>query len=331
MKNYNCVLSIAGSDCSGGAGIQADIKTIAATGCYAASVITALTAQNTQGVQHISEISPEFIRHQLCSIFSDINIAAVKIGMLHREEVIDEVANSLLQWCPASVVLDPVMVAKNGTWLITESAIKYLKQYLFPLVSLITPNIKETEVLLAAAVGNNGSDTDDVNKTNDAMVIRTVNDMQHAAIHLGKEFGTNVLVKGGHRFEHNTTKVIARNSSIGSGVSHGELSDMSCNENEFESYCVDILYLYEQDRSYWFKAKRVNTINTHGTGCTLSSAIASYLAQNYDLIDAIRKAKQYLTSAIVAGSVYKLGNGCGPIHHFFMYDTPDLDTSDSAI
>ncbi|MDF1827492.1 MAG: bifunctional hydroxymethylpyrimidine kinase/phosphomethylpyrimidine kinase [Legionellaceae bacterium] len=267
MNKYHipCVVSIAGTDPSGGAGIQADIKVISATGSYAASVITALVAQNTQGVQAIQEVSAEFVRLQLRSVFSDLNIQAIKIGMLHDARIIDVVASELLRLKPKYVVFDPVMVAKDGSILLDLSTIERIKDKLFTPVSLITPNLFEAEHLIGA----------DIN---------TLPDMESSAIYLGRKFNLNVLVKGGH------------------------LNDKQSS---------DVLYSHEDNQCYWFHAERVTTTNTHGTGCSLSSAIASYLAQGLLLVDAIKKAKHYLTDAIRAGVNLDVGFGNGPVDHFY--------------
>lgn len=264
-KNKPCVLTIAGSDSSGGAGIQADIKTISATGCYAASVITALTAQNTLGVQAIHEISPEFVKLQLASVFNDLNIKAVKIGMLHNEKNISVVSAALQKFKPRFVVLDPVMMAKNGCKLIDSDTISSLATILFPYVTLITPNLVEAELLLH-------------------IKINTPSEQESAAIKMGNQFKINVLIKGGHF--------------------NGQQSS-------------DVLYLYENSQCHWFHAKRIHSQNTHGTGCSLSSAIASYLAKNISLKDAIDCAKRYLTKAIESATTLQVGHGCGPIDHFY--------------
>lgn len=263
--NKPCVVSIAGSDSSGGAGIQADIKTISATGCYAASVITALTAQNTQGVQAILAVEPEFIAKQINSVFSDLEINSVKIGMLHNEAVIAVVASAIKEFEPPFSVLDPVMVAKNGCELLDENCINALKESLFSLVTLITPNCPEAEKLTG-------------------LTIKNVDDQQVVAKQLGDLYQVNVLIKGGHL--------------------EGEQSS-------------DVLYLYEPKTHHWFHADRILSKNTHGTGCSLSSAIASYLAQGFNLIAAIAAAKDYLTKAIIAGRTLKIGRGCGPVDHFY--------------
>lgn len=264
-NNIRCVVSIAGSDPSGGAGIQADIKAISATGSYAASIITALTAQNTQGVQAIQEVPPEFVTQQLTSVFSDLNIHAVKIGMLHNESVIHAVTHALLNYKPPHIVCDPVMVAKNGCALLPLSTLQCLKDILFPHVHLITPNLFEAENL----VGN---------------TIQSASDMEAAAIQLGDIWHTHVLVKGGH--------LMTAQSS-------------------------DVLYDNDTRSLHWFHGERIPSNNTHGTGCSLSSAIASFLAQGYPVSSAIQRAKQYLTRAIQASAAQHIGQGIGPVDHFY--------------
>lgn len=260
-----CVLTIAGSDSSGGAGIQADIKAISANGCYAASVITALTAQNTRGVQSVLEVEPDFIARQLTSVFSDLSIKSVKIGMLHNKKVVSVVAAALQLFQPQSVVLDPVMISKNGYELIEPSTIPVLKEMIFPHVTLVTPNLPEAEYLLGAK-------------------INTAAEQQAAAIELGNQFNINVLIKGGHL--------------------------------ESEA-AADVLYLNETQECHWFSTKRIHSTNSHGTGCSLSSAIASYLAKGYSLKDAIDNAKRYLTQALESGATWRIGSGCGPVDHFY--------------
>lgn len=268
MRNKPCVLTIAGSDSSGGAGIQADIKTISANGCYAASVITALTAQNTLGVQSIQEVPAEFVEKQLESVFSDLSISAVKIGMLHNKNIIISIANQLKKFKPNAIVLDPVMVAKNGCELIDPHVIPILKDILFPLVTLVTPNAIEAEVLL--------------NKK-----ITTTHEQEAAAIAIGNEFQLNVLIKGGH-------------------INHQQASD--------------VLYLYRENTCHWFHAERIVSLNTHGTGCSLSSAIAAFLAKHYTLHEAINSAKKYLTHAISFGRQLYIGQGHGPVDHFYFLE-----------
>jgi hydroxymethylpyrimidine/phosphomethylpyrimidine kinase len=263
--NYPCVLSIAGTDPSGGAGIQADIKAISATGCYAASVITALVAQNTQGVKAIQEIPTEFISTQLDCVFSDLIVNAVKIGMLHNEKIIQTIIVALKKYQPENIVLDPVMVAKNGCQLLLPEAVNLLRKELFPLVTLITPNLPEAEMILDEK-------------------IETLTEMQTAAKKMGDQFNVNVLLKGGHL------------------------------QTEQSS---DVLYLKDSGEYSWFHADRIQSKNTHGTGCTLSAAIASYLAQGNSLHAAIVAAKKYITGAIEHGKNLQIGKGCGPLNHFY--------------
>lgn len=262
------ILAIAGTDPSGGAGIQADIKAISATGGYAASVITALVAQNTQKVISIVELSKQFINEQLEAVFSDIDFKAVKIGMLYSQEVVEVIALALSKQNLQHVVLDPVMIAKNGTSLLLDATVKSLKEKLLPQTSLLTPNIPEAEVLLNRQ-------------------IETEKDMVKAAKELAAQYGINVLVKGGH---------------------------FASNESS------DVLYLFAENQTHWFSSSRINTKNTHGTGCTLSSAIASYLGQDFSYIEAIEKAKNYLTKAILAGSEQQIGQGNGPVDHFYFIE-----------
>lgn len=265
---FPCVVSIAGTDPSGGAGIQADIKAISATGAYAASVITALVAQNTQGVQAILDVPADFVQKQMEVVFSDLEVHAVKIGMLHDARIIEVVASQLEKFKPQNVVFDPVMIAKDGSELLDLNTIEFLKNRLIPSVNLITPNLFEAERLLGAS-------------------ITSTLEMTEAAKQLGKQFNINVLVKGGHL--------------------NGQESS-------------DILYSQQQDTCHWFHSKRIVTNNTHGTGCSLSSAIASWLAQGFPLLEAIGKAKQYISLAIESGARHSVGHGCGPIDHFYFLE-----------
>lgn len=263
---YFRALTIAGSDSGGGAGIQADLKTFSALGCYGYSVITALTAQNTKQVKSIFDISSKFVADQLDAVLSDIGVDAVKIGMLHTPEIIFTVADRLRYYSVKTVVLDPVMVAKSGDLLLQNEAIASLKTHLLPLAKIITPNLPEASVLLGREV-------------------RTPFEMEKAAKDL-LGFGSQVvLLKGGH---------------LDSSFS----SDYICSaEDEF--------------KSEWLKAKRIETLNTHGTGCTLSSAITAFLARGLPPLAAIKEAKTYLSGAIEAGASYSLGKGHGPVHHFY--------------
>jgi hydroxymethylpyrimidine/phosphomethylpyrimidine kinase len=262
--NLPSVLSIAGTDPSGGAGIQADIKAISATGSYAASVITVLVAQNTQGVQAIQTIPLAFIQQQMDAVFTDLTLAAVKLGMLYDEEIITLIAKNLKKYQPPFIVLDPVMTAQSGDLLLKPHTVQALMG-LFPLAALITPNIPEAEILLN-------------NKISDRK------QMESAAKTLAETHKTSVLLKGGH-----------------------------LNGN----HSPDIFYDKQQRKMVCFDSPRITTSNTHGTGCTLSSAIASYLGQGYTLYDAIHKAKAYLYQAIDGGKNLKIGKGNGPVNHFY--------------
>lgn len=261
-------LTIAGSDSGGGAGIQADIKAMSATGSFACSVITALTAQNTQGVSAIHPVPQSFVEDQLESIFSDMKVDAVKIGMLSDADTILMIAQILKKYQPKAVILDPVMVATSGDVLLESQAISSLVNHLIPLADLITPNLYEAQVLL-------GRDLNAFPKSN-AELESTAN----ALLSLGSQ---GVLLKGGHMDTQDST-------------------DVWVTENQIE----------------YFSKTRVVTTNTHGTGCTLSSAITSYLAQGLSMSESIRKAKEYISQALVAAKNYQLGQGSGPVDHFFM-------------
>lgn len=252
------VLTIAGSDCSGGAGIQADIKTMIMNGVYAMSVITALTAQNTTGVFGIQESPVEFVDQQMECVFQDIFPDAVKIGMLSSPEIMHHVATGLQKYEARHIVLDPVMVSTSGHRLMQKEAEETLQKELFPLAEVITPNIPEAEVLTG-------------------LKITDADSMELAARAISNEFHISVLLKGGHRVE--------------------DANDL----------------LYTDGKTQWLKGERIDNPNTHGTGCTLSSAIASNLAKGYDLTDSVIRAKSYLTDALRAG--LNLGKGSGPLDH----------------
>ena len=266
-SNIPNVLTIAGSDSGGGAGIQADIKAISATGSFACSVITALTAQNTQGVSAIFPVSAEFIGQQLDSIFSDINIAAIKIGMLNDSDVIEVIAEKLEHYNLMNVVLDPVMVATSGDPLIQPSAIQTLKERLIPLVGLITPNLPEAGLLIGEPEPKSESEIEGFIEK-----LKAHSELYNVAI----------LLKGGH-------------------FKGKESRD----------------WLIQRNQTAVYTHQRIATKNTHGTGCTLSSAIASYLAQGFDLTEAIGHAKQYLSHALVHADELNVGKGSGPVHHFY--------------
>ncbi|MEJ2474163.1 MAG: bifunctional hydroxymethylpyrimidine kinase/phosphomethylpyrimidine kinase [Desulfobacterales bacterium] len=266
-RRYTRVLTIAGSDSGGGAGIQADLKTFSALGCYGMSVVTALTAQNTTGVTGIHAVPPDFVVQQMAAVFSDIGTDAVKIGMLYSAELIQAVSDGLRRHEASNIVLDPVMVAQSGDKLLQDAAITALKNHLLPLATVLTPNLPEAAVLLGQEV--NGLD-----------------DMQAAAKNLAAFGSRSVLLKGGH--------------------AQGDDSS-------------DVLYIAEDDLCVVLGDRRVRTANTHGTGCTLSSAIAAYLAKGEAIAPAIRKAKTYIGEAIRAGAPYRLGHGSAPVHHFFSF------------
>lgn len=253
-------LTIAGSDSSGGAGIQADLKTMLANGVYGMSAITALTAQNTLGVTAISEVSPVFLGQQIDAVFTDIFPDAVKIGMTANAELIGVIAERLTFYKAENIVLDPVMIATSGARLISEEAAAMLKEKLLPIATVVTPNIPEAEVLSGMRIADRF-------------------DMEKAAGCMHKTYGCAVLLKGGHSVH--------------------DANDL----------------LYENGTITWFEGVRINNPNTHGTGCTLSSAIASNLAKGYDLKLSVRLAKQYISGALSA--MLDLGKGSGPMDHGF--------------
>ena len=266
-RKYYRVLTIAGSDSGGGAGIQADLKTFAANGCYGMSVITALTAQNTRGVTAIHALPPSFAVEQMTAVFTDIGTDAIKIGMLYSAELIEAVAETLNNYRPRNIVLDPVMIAQSGDKLLQDEAIQAIKEHLMPVADVVTPNLPEAEVLLGQK-------------------IESLQDVQRAARDLSKIGGRSILIKGGHRAESKST---------------------------------DLLYLTEEDRFCMLEADRIDSQNNHGTGCTLSSAIAAHMARGCDIEKAVNKAKRFIHNAIQAGASYKIGHGHGPVHHFFEF------------
>lgn len=269
-KTYHRVLTIAGSDSGGGAGVQADLKTISALGCYGMSAFTALTAQNTEEVRAIHEVPPTFLAAQIDAVMEDIGVDAVKIGMLFNADLIQTVTERLQIHQIEKVVLDPVMVSQSGAQLIEDEAVEVLQNTLFPLCEVITPNLPEAEKLLSTT-------------------LKTQDDIEHAARELLRMGPRAVLLKGGHLLE--------------------------------ESESADCLAMALPDDKgidiHWYRSKRIDTPNTHGTGCTLSSAIASERAKGLGLPAAVQEAKSYITEAIRAGSSYTLGKGSGPLHHFY--------------
>lgn len=257
MKN---VLTIAGSDSCGGAGIQADLKTFSAHGVYGMSVITAVTAQNTMGVLAVQDIERDIIEKQISCIYEDIEVSAVKIGMVSKIETIEAIAEGLLKYRAKNIVVDPVMISKSGYDLLKPESKDTLIKKLLPIATIVTPNLPETEVILEKK-------------------ITTLDEMIEATKEIHSKGPKNVLVKGGH----------------------------------LESDATDVLY--DGKEIYLLKGTRIDTKNTHGTGCTLSSAIASNLANGYDVKEAVQKAKEYITMAIEHS--FAIGHGVGPTNHFY--------------
>ncbi|PTW58725.1 hydroxymethylpyrimidine kinase /phosphomethylpyrimidine kinase [Breoghania corrubedonensis] len=259
-------VTIAGSDSGGGAGTQADLKTFSALGVYGASVIAALTAQNTRGVSGIHDVPPDFVTAQIDAVYSDLDVNATKIGMLSRIDTMEAVAAGLERWAVKKVVLDPVMVAASGDPLIIDDAVDFLVKRLFPIVDMITPNLHEAARVL------------------DSQVAQSRADMRDQAKRLKALGPAAVLLKGGH----GTT---------------GESADL----------------LLDETGEHWFDAVRIATDNTHGTGCTLSSAIAAGLARGLSLTESVRLGKDYVTAAIAAADTLRIGHGHGPVHHFHAF------------
>lgn len=266
-KHYKRALTIAGSDPSGGAGIQADLKTFSACGCFGTTAIVAVVDENTIGVTGVHPIPVNFVAGQIKSILDDIGTDAIKIGMLHSSELILTVKDTLLKYNIKNIVLDPVMVATSGDKLLQDEAIDTLKNELIPFARVITPNIPEAEILLGKKIDSQ----DDLPK-----VIKE----------LSVNRSVSVLLKAGHLKDEKLT---------------------------------DVFYNAETDEIIELTSQRVHTKNTHGTGCTFSSAIAAYLAHGLSLNDALRRAKEYMENAILAGAEYEIGKGNGPIHHFFKF------------
>lgn len=266
MKRYNIALTIAGSDPSGGAGIQADLKTFSACGCYGASIITAVVDENTQGVFGVHSIPEKFVAGQMRSVLDDLGVDAIKIGMLHTSQLVLEVASVLKEYKVDKIVLDPVMVATSGDRLLEKDAVDTIVEHLIPLVKVITPNIPEAEIFLGRKI------------TNQQELFDVVKELS---------FGgqVSVLLKAGH-----------------------------LHSDEI----IDVFYNAESGEVLEFKKNKINTKNTHGTGCTLSSAVAAYWAKGLSLNEAIQKANDYIHNAILSGSEYSIGKGNGPVNHFFV-------------
>ncbi len=266
LKKHVRVLTIAGSDSGGGAGIQADLKTISACGGYGMTAITAVTAQNTVGVQAVEGLSPTMVKAQIRSVVDDIGVDAVKVGMLHSPAIIGAVAEMLVELPRVKLVLDPVMVATSGDRLLPEKAVKALVELLIPIAHLVTPNLPEAEILLGKAI--------------------PFDKMEWAAQQLAGMLGTSILLKGGHLTGH-------------------EL--------------VDFFYDAKNEKTYRFSGRRNETKNTHGTGCSLSSAIATYYAKGTTLPEAVSHGITFTREAIEAGQSYQTGKGNGPVHHFYAW------------
>lgn len=277
-------LTIAGSDSCGGAGIQADIKTMTMNGVYAMSAVTALTAQNTTGVTQIMEVTPDFLKAQLDAVITDIFPNAVKTGMVASSELIKTIADAVKTYSLKNLVVDPVMVATSGAKLISEEAIDTLKKELLPLATVITPNIPEAEVLLENAKIPTENDAR-------ALKITTEFEMEEAARKIHETFGCSVLVKGGHNVNDASDFLYGK-------TENGEIV------------------------AKWFKGRRINNPNTHGTGCTLSSAIAANLAKGESLENAVEKAKEYISGALEA--MLDLGKGSGPLMHNYKLKSENL-------
>ncbi len=262
--NYKRVLSIAGSDPSGGAGIQADLKAISACGCFATTAITAIVDENTVGVYGVHPVPIDFVKGQIKSVLEDVGTDAIKIGMLHSSELIRAVKEAILSHQVKDIVLDPVMVATSGDKLLQDEAIATLQQELIPMVRIITPNVPEAEILSGLKINQQA-------------------DLKKVAKALSCQQTVSVLLKAGH-------------------LTDDEL--------------IDVFYNAETDEFLELSSKRINTRNTHGTGCTFSSALAAFLAKQESLNDAVRHAKQYINQAIEKGAAYQIGKGNGPVHHF---------------
>ncbi|MDH6357114.1 bifunctional hydroxymethylpyrimidine kinase/phosphomethylpyrimidine kinase [Parabacteroides sp. PF5-9] len=266
-KQYRRALTIAGSDPSGGAGIQADLKTFSACGCYGATVIVAVVDENTVGVTGVHPVPVPFVTGQIRSVLDDIGADAIKIGMLHSSELIMAVRDTLARYTIKNIVLDPVMVATSGDPLLQDEAIKTLKNELIPQARVITPNIPEASILLGKQITHQ-------------------EELPDAARELSQNRSVSVLLKAGHLTEDTLT---------------------------------DVFYNAESDELIYLSSERLQTKNTHGTGCTLSSAIAAFLAHGLPLNEAIRQAKAYIRQAITAGAMYEIGKGHGSVHHFFNF------------
>lgn len=311
-KHYTRVLTIAGSDSGGGAGVQADIKTISALGCYAASAITAVTVQNTMGVSDVHPIPADIVEGQIRAVLDDIGADAVKIGMLQSREITRRIAAVLGEYPIRNIVLDPVMVSTSGHRLIEPEAVEALVSCLMPLARVITPNIPEAEILLGGKrLGDQAS-------------------LSEAAVELSRLTGASVLLKAGHlapdpsgaesgagcRAEYEAE--CRAESECLSGAESRAKSGAKSGAEPGTMVLTDYFYDAERGELIELPSQAVQTVNTHGTGCTMSSALAAHLAKGCSLQDAARGAKAYIAGAIADGAAYEIGHGHGPVNHFFL-------------
>lgn len=307
-KHYTRVLTIAGSDSGGGAGVQADIKTISALGCYAASAITAVTVQNTMGVSDVQPIPADIVEGQIRAVLDDIGADAVKIGMLQSREITRRIAAVLGEYPIRNIVLDPVMVSTSGHRLIEPEAVEALVSCLMPLARVITPNIPEAEILLG---GKRLSDQASLSE---------------AAVELSSLTGASVLLKAGHLApEPDGAESGAGYRAEYEAECRAESECLSGTESRAKSgadsgamVLTDYFYDAERGELIELPSQAVQTVNTHGTGCTMSSALAAHLAKGCSLQDAARGAKAYIAGAIADGAAYEIGHGHGPVNHFFL-------------
>ena len=315
-KHYTRVLTIAGSDSGGGAGVQADIKTISALGCYAASAITAVTVQNTMGVSDVHPIPADIVEGQIRAVLDDIGADAIKIGMLQSREITRRIAAVLGEYPIRNIVLDPVMVSTSGDRLIEPEAVEALVSCLMPLARVITPNIPEAEILLG---GKRLSDQASLSE---------------AVVELSRLTGTSVLLKAGHlapepdgaesragcRAEYEA-ECRAESECLSGAESRAKSAAESRAKSGADSGAMVLTdYFYDAERGELIElpSQAVQTVNTHGTGCTMSSALAAHLAKGCSLQEAARGAKAYIAGAIADGAAYEIGHGHGPVNHFFL-------------
>ena len=311
-KHYTRVLTIAGSDSGGGAGVQADIKTISALGCYAASAITAVTVQNTMGVSDVHPIPSDIVEGQIRAVLDDIGADAIKIGMLQSREITRRIAAVLGEYPIRNIVLDPVMVSTSGHRLIEPEAVEALVSCLMPLARVITPNIPEAEILLGGKrLGDQAS-------------------LSEAAVELSRLTGASVLLKAGHLAPEpdgaesgagcraESEAECRAESECLSGAESGAESRAKSWAEPGTMVLTDYFYDAERGELIELPSQAVQTVNTHGTGCTMSSALAAHLAKGCSLQDAARGAKAYIAGAIADGAAYEIGHGHGPVNHFFL-------------